>query len=741
MLLNARTFTLKTAGFWTVFGSLFMTTAYAQDGYRVTQENSNVADTGGNSGPVRMARIAYIQGGASWRTDATSDWSTANTNLPLRQGASISVNSGSRTEVQFDDGSRLRLGSGTVVTFQTLYSDAHGEFTELKFNTGLASITLVSKASVFQLDTPLTSIKAQGPANIRIGVSKGVEVAVRKGRIECAGSQGSTILNGGDYVNMSDGASPLQVSPLPASDNWDQFNDNRDTSYNQPAPYIPSNVAIMSGNLNSYGSWSAHAKYGHIWRPRGMHSGWRPYQDGHWVWVDPFGWTWVGTEEWGWAPYHYGSWLHDSVGWGWAPGPRQQYWSPAVVSFSVYNSNVAWVPLSPAEMVYPAGISFGYQGGDWSLSFAIGGAAAYYPGGQGYVVGRPWTNGYLNRSYNVYNQNRISGLYAGGFSGANNQFQPTYGRSSFAITRTTSAGFGGTGRYMAGTSVDANNFQRGHSFGAGRSSPSVFGPASVRPVQTSFTASRKFGATRPYAGVMDRSVIRTRLPAEALKHSAPMSRSFAPATRAASVTRIPRRTPIGNGVRSTGPVRVPNNTVGKTNPVRTNGLGNQKRTTGSNPVQPGRNQKAAPQKRQAVQRTQKAVPQNRQAVQRAQKAAPQKRQAVQRTQKAAPQKRQAVQRTQKAAPQKRQAVQRTQKAAPQQRQAVQRQQRPAPQQRQAVQRQQRPATQQRQAVQRQQRPATQQRQPMQRQQRAAPQKRPPTRSNGPTTNNKKRGGG
>jgi len=699
MLLNARTFTLKTAGLWTVLGALLITTAQAQDGYRVTQEDSNVADTGGNSGPVRMARVAYIQGGASWRTDANSDWSTATTNLPLRQGASLSVHNGSRTEIQFDDGSRLRLGSGTVVTFQTLYSDAHGEFTELKFNTGLASITLVTKVSVFQLDTPLTSIKAQGPANIRIGVSKGVEVAVRKGRIECAGSQGSTILNSGDYVNMADNSSPLEVASLPAEDNWDQFNDNRDTSYNRPAPYMPSNVAIMSANLDNYGSWSAHAKYGHIWRPRGMRSGWRPYQDGHWVWVDPFGWTWVGTEEWGWAPYHYGSWVHDSYGWGWAPGPRHQYWSPAVVSFSVYNNNVAWVPLSPVEVVYPSAISFGYQGGDWSLSFSIGGAAAYYPGGQGYVVGRPWTNGYLNRSYNVYNQNRISMLYAGGFAGANNQFQPAYGGSSFAITRTTSAGFGGSGRYSAGSSMDAVNFQRGHSFGAGRGSPSVFGPASIRPVQASFTASRTFGAARPYAGVMDRSVVRARLPAEALRHSAPMSRSFAPATRNATVTRIPRGSNIGKGIRSPGPVRIQGNQTSKPNPIRQNGLRAPQRAVSARSPQPGRVQKAAPQRRQPTQRQQKAAPQRRQPAQRQQKAAPQRRQPAQRQQEAAPQRRQPAQRQQKAAPQRRQPAQRQQKAAPQQRQQVQRQQR------------------------------------------AAPKQRPPAKSNNTNGNNKRRGGG
>ena len=495
----------------------------------------------------------------------------------------------------------------------------------------------------------------------------------------------------------------------------------------------------MSANMDNYGSWSPHAKYGHIWRPRGMRSGWRPYQDGHWVWVDPFGWTWVGTEEWGWAPYHYGSWVHDNYGWGWAPGPRHQYWSPAVVSFSVYNNNVAWVPLSPGEVVYPSAISFGYQGGDWSLSFSIGGAAAYYPGGQGYVVGRPWTNGYLNRSYNVYNPNRINVLYASGFAGANNQFQPAYGRSSFAITRTTSAGFGGSGRYSAGSSMDVVNFQRGHSFGAGRGSPSVFGPASIRPVRASFTSSRTFGAARPYAGVMDRSVVRARLPAEALRHSAPMSHSFAPSTRNATITRIPRGSNIGKGIRSTGQVRTQGQQTFKPNPVRQNGSRTPQRTFGTRPPQPGRVQKNAPQRSQSAQRQQNAAPQRRQPPQR-QQAAPQKRQPPQR-QQAAPQKRLSGQRQQQAAPQKRQSGQRQQQAPPQRRQPPQRQQQAAPQRRQSGQRQQQANPQRRQSGQRQQQAAPQRRQAPQRQQQAQRQQRPPAKGNNTNGNNKRRGGG
>src|SRR5438067_1860575 len=69
---------------------------------------------GANTGPVRMARFNYVDGDVNWRRNSQDEWSSATDNLPLRQGAQVSVSRGSRAEIQFDDGSRLRLGGGAL---------------------------------------------------------------------------------------------------------------------------------------------------------------------------------------------------------------------------------------------------------------------------------------------------------------------------------------------------------------------------------------------------------------------------------------------------------------------------------------------------------------------------------------------------------------------------------------------------------------------------------------------------
>ena len=74
-------------------------------------------------------------------------------------------------------------------------------------------------------------------------------------------------------------------------------------------------------DLDQYGSWRNTPDYGAVWVPNGTPGGWAPYHYGHWLWVDPWGWTWVDDAPWGFAPFHYGRWAYvgDYLGLGaWA---------------------------------------------------------------------------------------------------------------------------------------------------------------------------------------------------------------------------------------------------------------------------------------------------------------------------------------------------------------------------------------------------------------------------------------
>src|SRR5437588_11460790 len=86
-------------------------------------------------------------------------------------------------------------------------------------------------------------------------------------------------------------------------------------------------------DLDEYGRWRYVSDYGPVWIPASIPVGWAPYRYGHWVWIRPWGWTWVDDEPWGFAPFHYGRWAYVENGWCWVPGSVvvRPVYAPALV--------------------------------------------------------------------------------------------------------------------------------------------------------------------------------------------------------------------------------------------------------------------------------------------------------------------------------------------------------------------------------------------------------------------------
>ncbi len=97
--------------------------------------------------------------------------------------------------------------------------------------------------------------------------------------------------------------------------------------------------------LEQYGRWIEHPRFGYVWSPEADDGTWRPYTVGHWVRTEEHGWYWESEEPWGWATYHYGRWvLDDNEGWLWIPGRE---WGPAWVAWRDNDEYVGWAPLPP----------------------------------------------------------------------------------------------------------------------------------------------------------------------------------------------------------------------------------------------------------------------------------------------------------------------------------------------------------------------------------------------------------
>lgn len=133
------------------------------------------------------------------------------------------------------------------------------------------------------------------------------------------------------------------------------------------APDDSASFQTFYDNLGSQGTWIQSDDYGYIWQPSVTDPDWAPYTEGYWVYTDD-GWTWVSTESWGWATYHYGRWVNlDGTGWCWVPGYT---WAPAWVSWRYGDDYCGWAPLPPDSFV---GIDYASAGFEFNVGFHIGG--------------------------------------------------------------------------------------------------------------------------------------------------------------------------------------------------------------------------------------------------------------------------------------------------------------------------------------------------------------------------------
>ena len=116
------------------------------------------------------------------------------------------------------------------------------------------------------------------------------------------------------------------------------------------------NVGFFHTALSPYGEWLELEAGFHVWKPRHLHAGWRPYLYGRWAWTD-YGWYWVSSEPFGWAVFHYGRWFYDDYyGWVWVP---DRIWGPSWVEWRYDDDYIGWAPLPPyASFSFSIGIRF-----------------------------------------------------------------------------------------------------------------------------------------------------------------------------------------------------------------------------------------------------------------------------------------------------------------------------------------------------------------------------------------------
>jgi hypothetical protein len=358
--------------------------------------------------PGRVARLNYTHGSVSFQPAGEEEWATAVVNRPITTGDKFWVDKKSRAELHLGSAS-IRLDQDTGFSFLEL-SD---QVTQIRLTAGTMNIRLrrLDPDETFEVDAPNLAFSLLRPGVYRIDVNEEGDVtniAVRSGEGEVTGGGQTFPVHAGQFGTFSgNDALASDVGDLRGQDDFDHWCADRDRHEDkaQSARYVSPEV-IGYEDLDDYGEWQSAPEYGHIWVPRGVAVGWAPYRYGHWIWVSPWGWTWVDDSPWGFAPFHYGRWVSFRGYWGWVPGPvmARPVYAPALVawvggphfslSFSVggVGAGVAWFPLGPREVYVPP-----YRGSRTYINNVN-------------VTNTTVNNIYVTNVYNNYSNNRVTNV-------------------------------------------------------------------------------------------------------------------------------------------------------------------------------------------------------------------------------------------------------------------------------------------------------------------------------------------
>lgn len=321
--------------------------------------------------PGRVARLAYISGQVQFAPAGESDWGSVEVNRPMVIGDRLLTGDDGRAVLELGDAS-IRIDNNSAFDFLNL--DQGNVQIELSQGTLNLAVRQLAQGENFEVDTPTVAFVAAQPGIYRIdddpsGTGSMVTVFQGSGTVYGENGVSREVAQGTSYRFNDSTLANVEANGLPQPDDFDRFCEARDANYSrytqQQQQYVPPDM-IGAEDLDQYGQWDDTPDYGTVWYPSSVPVGWAPYRYGHWAWIDPWGWTWVGDEPWGFAPFHYGRWVYVRNRWGWMPGPVhvRPVYAPALVAFiggsglslSINiggGGPVGWFPLGPRDVYTP----------------------------------------------------------------------------------------------------------------------------------------------------------------------------------------------------------------------------------------------------------------------------------------------------------------------------------------------------------------------------------------------------
>lgn len=284
--------------------------------------------------------VSFVDNGAAvLHEDGSQD--DAVVNLPIAPGDTV-LTSGGRCELQFDNGTVVRLDKGSRLRIATVLAPSltsSWRITTLELEGGqLYALPQSYSREMFQVTTPnaAVSLKSQARATIRLDADGGTSFFSDGGKFQ--------LLYGADGRSLKK-ATVRRDKPLAVSADhalradvakrglefaaWNEYVDNHFQKLHRGISKVPPKLKF--GNMaltywaekwsSLFGEWIYDELFGYVWRPaddRFAHE-YRPFLHASFTRVDGQLFL-VPQEAWGWVPAHMGTWVWMKRGWTWIPG-------------------------------------------------------------------------------------------------------------------------------------------------------------------------------------------------------------------------------------------------------------------------------------------------------------------------------------------------------------------------------------------------------------------------------------
>ncbi len=289
----------------------------------------------------------------------------AEVNMPVAPGDMVVTSEDSRCEIQFDNGTVLRLDKKTHLRVTTIMAPtltSNKKITTLHLTSGQVYAMIQSyNREMFQVITPNAAVEFNQRTAATIQVRGNGETFVYTDKGKCHVMFGEdlkslkteTARSGKGYtISATHQFSKTEEKRDIEFLGWNEYVNNHFNELHKGISVVPKQISRYSKGViywaekwsSLYGEWIYDDLFGYVWKPADEVFAFskRPFFHANFVRMNNELFL-VPQEPWGWAPAHLGTWVWMKWGWTWIPGDAFSSGVDSMNSFCQFNTLDYWI--------------------------------------------------------------------------------------------------------------------------------------------------------------------------------------------------------------------------------------------------------------------------------------------------------------------------------------------------------------------------------------------------------------